>query len=107
MKDSESVHGEISQVATRIKTMATYGRIREFSPETHSMRIYLYEVEAYFAANKIEDEQAMVLLSSIGSPTFTKLSDLLALDSPLTKTYKEITDVLLKHCEPRRIEVAE
>ena len=90
--------------------MGTYGRIREFSPETHSMQIYLYEVKAYFAANKIEDEQKeMVLFSSIGSPTFMKLSDQLALDSLLTKTYKEITDVLLKvkHCEPRRIEVAE
>ena len=84
--------------------MATYGRIKEFAPETHSMRIYLDEVEAYFAANKIDDDQkAMLLLSSIGSPTFTKLSDLMAPESPLKKTYKQITDVLLKHCEPRRI----
>ena len=34
------------------------------------MKLYLDEVEAYFTANRIEDEQkAMVLLSSIG-PTY-------------------------------------
>ena len=64
-------------MATRIKMMATYCRIKEFDHEMHSTRIYLEEVEAYFAVNKIEDEWiAMILLSSIGSPTFTKLSDL-------------------------------
>ena len=88
--------------------MATYGRIKEFIPDTHSMRIYLDEVEAYFKANRIEDKQkVMVLLSSIGSPTFMKLSDLMSRHSPLTKTYKQLTDALLKHCEPRRIEIAE
>ena len=88
--------------------MVTYGRIKEFSPETHSMRVYLDEVEAYFKANRIVDDlKAMVLLSSIGSPTFMKLSDLLAPHSPTSKTYKQITDTLLKHCEPRRIEIAE
>ena len=84
-----SVHERILQVTTRIKTMATYGRIKEFSPETYSMQIYLDEVQAYFVANKIDDDQkAMVMLSSIGSPTFTKLNDLLAPKSPLTKTYR-------------------
>ena len=71
------------------------------------MKIYLDEVEAYFAANKIHDDQkAMVLLSSIGSPTFMKLSDLMAPDTPLKKSYEEITEAQLKHCEPRRIEIA-
>lgn len=88
--------------------MATYGRIKEFSPDTHSMRMYLDEVEAYFKANKIADDQkAMVLLSSIGSPTFMLLSDLMSLHSPLSKTYEQITDALLKHCEPWRIKIAE
>lgn len=87
---------------------ATFGRIKEFCPDTNSMKIYLEEVEAYFKANKVKDDQkAMILLSSIGSPTFTKLSDLLCPDSPLTKTYAEITEALLRHCEPRRVEVAE
>ena len=72
------------------------------------MKIYLDEVEAYFKANGIaDDRKAMVLLSSIGSPTFMKLSDLMAPHLPLTKTYKEITDALLKHCEPQRIAIAE
>ena len=58
-------------MATRIKlAMVTYGRIKEFSPSSHSMKLYLEEIEAYFAANRIEDEQkAMILLSSIG-PTY-------------------------------------
>ena len=72
------------------------------------MRVYLDEVEAYFKANRIaDDRKATVLLSSIGSPTFMKLTDLLAPHSPTSKTYKQITDALLKHCEPRRIEIAE
>ena len=83
--------------------MATYGRIKEYISDTHSMRIYLDEVEAYFKAK----QKVMVLLSSIGSPTFMKLSDLMSRHSPLTKTYKQLTDALLKHCEPQRIEIAE
>ena len=72
------------------------------------MTIYLQEVEAYFKANDVKDDQkAMILLSSIGSPTFTKLSDILSPESPLTKSFTDITGALLKHCEPRRVEVAE
>ena len=37
--------------------MATYSRIKEFSPLSHSMKLCLDEVEAYFTANRIEDKQ--------------------------------------------------
>ena len=80
------MHEKMQLLATTIKTMAIYDRIKEYALK---MRIYLDTVEAYFAANKIADDQkAMVLLGLIGSPTFTQLSDLMAPESPLKKTIK-------------------
>ena len=50
----------------------------------------------------------MVLLISIGSPTFIKINNLISPHSPiLLRTYKHITDALLRHCKPQQIEIAE
>ena len=65
-------------------------------------------VQLYFTANSVADvKQVPVLLSAIGSSTYVLLSDLLAPETPSTKTLDEITAVLKKHYEPKRAVIAE
>ncbi len=64
--------------------MATpYGHIAAFHPESESIKTYLERVQLYFTANKVpEDVQVPTLLSAIGAPTYSLLSDLFTPDAP-------------------------
>ena len=89
-------------------TTAQFGILKEFYPDSESVKIYLERVQLYFEANGVpEDKQVPILLSSIGSSTYTLLSDLLAPAVPKSKTLAEITEVLKKHYEPKRAVIAE
>ncbi len=89
--------------------MATqYGRLREFHPETDTIKAYLERVDLYFAANEVaEDKRVPILLSSIGPSTYALLSDLTAPASPGGKTLLQIGDLLRGHYEPKRSVIAE
>jgi len=89
--------------------MATHhGRLREFHPESDSIKAYLEQVSLYFAANTVEEErQVAVLLSSIGTQTYSLLRDLVAPDRPSTKSFAEIEEILRGHYEPKRSVIAE
>ena len=82
--------------------MATpYGHIAAFHPESDSIKAYLERVQLYFAANKVpEDLQVPVLLSSIGAPTYSLLSDLFAPAAPGSKSLLDISAALHRHFEP-------
>ena len=57
----------------------------------------------YFETNEIDSKkQVAVLLSSIGAPIYTLLSDLLAPATPGEKTLEQISKALLDHFEPKR-----
>ena len=89
--------------------MATqYGRLREFHPETDTIKAYLERVDLYFAANEVaEDKRVPILLSSIGPSTYSLLSDLTAPASPGSKTLQQIGDLLRGYYEPKRSVIAE
>ena len=89
--------------------MATpYGQIAAFHPESDSIKAYLEHVKLYFAANKVNEEvQVPILLSCIGAPTYSLLSDLLAPSAPSSKSLQEISDVRSKHFEPKRVIIAQ
>ena len=90
--------------------MATsqFGTLKEFNSNEGSITSYLERVELYFTANSVPgDEQVPILLTCIGTSTYTLLSDLLAPSPPSTKSLAEITDVLRKHFEPKRAIIAE
>ena len=89
--------------------MATpYGHIAAFHPESETIKTYLERVQLYFAANKVpEDLQVPVLLSAIGAPTYSLLSDLLAPAAPGSKSLREISDTLRRHFEPKRVVIAQ
>ena len=86
------VLGTISHIGDELRTtaMATkFGHLQEYHPETEAIKTYLERVSLYFTANSIEDgKKVAVLLSSIGPSTYALLSDLLAPDTPGSKTYK-------------------
>ena len=105
----------IRQLATRILNpshvdrMATqHGRLREFHPETESIKAYLERVALYFTANEVAaDKRVAVLLSSIGAATYSLLSDLVAPHLPSIKSLEEISEALRNHYEPQRVVIAE
>ena len=56
------------------------GTLTEFKPESEKIEAYLERVQLFFDANTIaEDKQVIVLLTVIGSSTYTLLTCLLAL----------------------------
>ena len=89
--------------------MATqHGKLGEFHPESDSIKAYLERVSLYFTANDVQNaKKVSVLLSSIGAPTYALLSDLVAPDLPSTKSFKEISETLRHHYEPKRVVIAE
>ena len=89
--------------------MATqHGNIREFHPESDSIKSYLERAQLYFVANDVTaDKQVAVLLSSIGAPTCSLISDLAAPDPPIAKTLREIEEILRGYYEPKRAFIAE
>ena len=85
-----------------------FGTLNEFRPDNESIKNYLERVQLYFTANGVDaGKQVAILLSSIGSITYSLLSDLLAPDAPKDKTLAEITAVLRSHYEPKRAIIAE
>ena len=76
--------------------MATqHGRLREFHPESESIKTYLERVSLYFTANEVAaDKRVAVLLSLIGAATYSLLSDLVAPHPPSAKSLEEISEAL-------------
>ena len=91
-----------------IMATRTFGTLKEFDPDAKSIKTYLDRVELYFTANSVvAAKQVPILLSAIGSSTYTLLSDLLTPDAPKDKSLDEITTALKKHFEPKRAVIAE
>ena len=89
--------------------MATqHGSLREFHPESDTIKAYLERTSLYFSANDVPDaKKVAVLLSTIGAPTYSLLSDLVAPDPPGEKSLAEIVEALCRHFEPKGTVIAE
>lgn len=44
---------------------ATFGKLKEFSPESEKISVYLERATLYFTANDIDDEKVPILLSTV------------------------------------------
>ena len=87
---------------------AKYGCLQEFLPDEDSIDAYLERAVLYFKANDIgEDKRVPIFLSSIGVRTYALLRDLVAPDAPGSRSFKEISEVLSRHFQPRRLVIAE
>ena len=77
--------------------MATpaFGTMQEFQPGSET---YLERPQAYLDANDVAyAKRSSFLVSTIGPKTYAVLRSLLAPDTPQTKRYKTLVDVLKKH----------
>ena len=84
------------------------GQISEFQSELKSITVYLERVAQYFRANQIPTERRVaVLLSVIGSRTYSLLRSLLHPAVPGDKTYEQLVTALQEHFEPKRLVVVE
>ncbi len=87
---------------------ALLGTLQEFQPEGEAIKDYLERVQLYIEVNAIPEERhRAVLLIVVGNKTYAVLSDRLAPALPREKTYGEISAVLQKHFEPKRVVIAE
>ena len=85
--------------------MAVHGTLPEFSGKDWSS--YVDRLGFYFEANDIIadtnaiNKQRAILLSVIGTDTYTLLRSLTAPRTPAELTYKELCDLLSSHYEPK------
>ena len=85
--------------------MAVHGTLPEFSGKDWSS--YMDRLGFYFEANDISadtnavNKQRAILLSVIGTDTYTLLRSLTAPRKPAELTYKELCDLLSSHFEPK------
>ena len=98
----------IANLTYALQMATQHGCLEEFHPETDRITSYLEHASLYLAANEVPtSKQVAVLLSSIGAPTYTLLSDLFVPEKPSSKTFEQISRVLVNHYEPQRIIIAE
>ena len=88
--------------------MTTIGKIESFDETKENWETYVERVEQFFLANDIDDDHKVpTLLSLIGGKTYTLLRDLLAPETPATKSFQQIVTTLQEHLSPKPLEIAE
>ena len=90
--------------------MALHGSIHEFNlGSTDSWKDYTERLGQYFLANDVDAEakKKAILLTVIGTPTYSLLKSLLSPTLPSDKTYDQLIDTLKKHLSPEPIVIAE
>lgn len=84
------------------------GKLEEYQPGEERFSSYIERVHIFFAANEVAAaKQVPVLLSVIGSQTYTILRDLLAPVAPMDTSLKDITAALAAHFEPKSFTIVE
>ena len=100
--------------------MAVHGKLSEFDPQKEDWISYSERLQAYFAANKIEngDKKKAILLSVVGAETYQLMQSLVPLEKPVAKGSNQVgpgplpansvsdrakVQVQLSHSEIRRV----
>ena len=82
------------------------GNLRPFDERSEKFSNYTDRFEAYVAANDI-DKKVNVFLAVSGPDAYKRLKNLCDPDNPNTKTFRRLTQLLQRHCEPAPIVIAE
>lgn len=79
--------------------------LSEFQPQMESWKMWKDKLEMHFSEINCSTEQAKkrILLKCIGAPQYSFLYDLCTPDSPASKTYKELCEILDTHYTPPSI----
>ena len=85
------------------------GQLSSFNPEEEIISAYLERTNIFFEANKIEEDKQRVtlFLNAIGAKTYSLLRDLLSPEALTTKTFKQLSEALTGHFEPKPLVIAE
>ena len=83
--------------------------LEPFNPQTEDFEAYAERLEQYLLVNDVSDKKKQVefFLSVVGSSTYQVLRDLLAPDTPASRTLEELLEVLKGHYKPARLVIAE
>ena len=81
--------------------------LEPFDPQTEDFEEYAERLEQYFLVNDVSDKKKQVafFLTVVGSSTYQVLRDLLAPDTPASRTLEELLEVLKGHYKPARPEI--
>ena len=84
--------------------MALIGNIGEFMETQESWKQYTERMDQFFAANDIPNAKRVpVLLASMGPVAFRVIGNLVAPDSPSSKTYADLVAVVSAFYNPKPI----
>ena len=89
--------------------MSLLGTLEKFELQTDNWLEYVERIEQYFIANAIDeaDKKRGILLTVIGSETYSLLRSLISPAKPADKTFSQLVDVLKAHLNPTPIVIAE
>ena len=76
--------------------------LEPFDPQTEDFEAYAERLEQYLLVNDVSDKKKQVafFLTVVGSSTYQVLRDLLAPDTPASRTLEELLEVLKGHYKP-------
>ncbi|KAJ7994080.1 hypothetical protein DPEC_G00262220 [Dallia pectoralis] len=88
---------------------ALVGTLTAFDSQTQTWEEYVEVLGHFFVANEIEDgeKKRAILLSSVGSRTYSLMRTLLSPDKPGERSYGELTDLLQSHFNPKPSEIVQ
>ncbi|CAG4990282.1 unnamed protein product [Colias eurytheme] len=84
------------------------GKITEFNIHQDDWNLYVERLEQYFIVNKIsEDLQVPTLITIMGTESYELLVNLCTPVRPMDKKFREISDIMTHHLQPKPSELAE
>ena len=88
---------------------ALVGSTAPFDSETQTWEEYCEVLHHFFEANEITDasRQKAILLSSVGSQTYSLARNLVSPAKPGDKTFAELVKILKEHFNPKPSEIVQ
>ena len=84
------------------------GKIDPFDNSEESWPSYIERAEQFFLVNDIANEKkAPILLTTMGSKTYSLLRSLVSPAKPAEKSYSDIVKILQAHLNPAPLKIAE
>lgn len=90
-----------SSVSTLLQTVS----LAEFSPNIETWLVWKEKLEIHFCEIKCENDnqKKAILLKSIGASPYNLLHNICSPNTPVSKSYKEICEILAEHYTPPTI----
>lgn len=84
------------------------GKIEPFDISSKKWSAYVRRVEQFISLNAIANElKVATLVTVVGAVTYDLMCDLCAPDTPETKTFEALVEIVGNHLEPKRSDIAE